>query len=176
MATLGRRRLSRALACCATVGVLCAGVAAAASAGAKHDANAKHDTATAACSKMTHVRLVLQWLAQAQFAGYYAAKDNGYYAKQCLDVSIQQGGVNIVPQQVLTSGNADFAISQVPKSIATREQGADLVDISQVFQRGAFLQVSWKDSNITTLQSLKATRVGSWGFGNDDVLRAAMAA
>jgi len=44
------------------------------------------------------VSLQLQWFAQAQFAGYYAAKDLGFYEEQCLDVTILEGGVDIVPQ------------------------------------------------------------------------------
>ncbi|HEY0696327.1 MAG TPA: ABC transporter substrate-binding protein [Micromonospora sp.] len=126
------------------------------------------------CESTTKVRVVLQWVAQAQFAGYYAAKEKGYYAEECLDVTIQEGGVNIVPQQVLSAGNAEFAVSHVTKTMVTREQGADLVNIGQVFQRGAYLQVAWADSGIKTLADLKGRKVGSWGYGNELVLFAAM--
>ncbi|MGA0153784.1 MAG: ABC transporter substrate-binding protein, partial [Ilumatobacteraceae bacterium] len=53
------------------------------------------------CESLTPVKLQLQWFAQAQFAGYYAAVDQGFYADQCLNVSIVEGGVDIVPQQQL---------------------------------------------------------------------------
>ncbi|WP_283134936.1 ABC transporter substrate-binding protein [Rhizohabitans arisaemae] len=128
----------------------------------------------ASCTTKTPVRVVLQWVAQAQFAGYYAAKDKGYYDAECLDVTIQEGGVNIVPQQVLSAGNAEFAVSHVTKTMVTREQGADLVNVGQVFQRGAYLQVAWADSGIKTLADLRGKKVGSWGFGNELVLFAAM--
>ncbi|MEO3777629.1 ABC transporter substrate-binding protein [Micromonospora sp. B11E3] len=126
------------------------------------------------CESTTKVRVVLQWVAQAQFAGYYAAKEKGYYAAECLDVTIQEGGVNIVPQQVLSAGNAEFAVSHVTKTMVTREQGANLVNIGQVFQRGAYLQVAWADSGIKALTDLKGKKVGSWGYGNELVLFAAM--
>ncbi|GAB2780918.1 ABC transporter substrate-binding protein [Streptomyces chlorus] len=126
------------------------------------------------CESRTKVRVVLQWVAQAQFAGYYAAKEKGFYDKACLDVTIQEGGVNIVPQQVLSAGNAEFAVSHVTKTMVTREQGADLVNIGQEFQRGAYLQVAWADSGIKTLADLKGKRVGSWGYGNELTLFAAM--
>lgn len=133
------------------------------------------DTKTnASCEKVDKVTLVLQWVTQAQFAGYYAAKEDGTYADYCLDVDIQEGGTNVVPQQVLASGNAEFAISQMPKSLASRENGADIVDISQVFQRGAFLQVSWADSGIDSLADLKGKTVGTWGGGNELSLYAAL--
>ncbi|UOQ57654.1 ABC transporter substrate-binding protein [Leucobacter allii] len=136
------------------------------------------DTSVAAsnadCEQIDKVTVVLQWVAQAQFAGYFAAADEGYYADQCLDVTIQEGGTNVVPQQVLASGNAQFAVSHVVKSMASREEGADIVNISQVFQRGAYLEVAWADSGIETLQDFTGKKVGSWGAGNDLTLRAAL--
>ncbi|GAA2439306.1 ABC transporter substrate-binding protein [Actinomadura vinacea] len=156
---------------------LAAGAALAACSGPNVDLTAGGpNTVDPSCTKTTKVKVVLQWVAQSQFAGYYAAKDRGFYGKECLQVTIQEGGVNVVPQQVLASGNADFAVSHVTKTMASRAQGADLVNISQIFQRGAYLQVSWKDTGIARLQDLKGKRVGSWGFGNDLVLRAASAA
>ncbi|NCW90915.1 MAG: ABC transporter substrate-binding protein, partial [Acidimicrobiia bacterium] len=65
------------------------------------------------CTTPTPVKLQLQWFTQAQFAGYYAAVDQGFYNDQCLDVSIVEGGVDIVPQTELANGNVDFAISWV---------------------------------------------------------------
>ena len=50
--------------------------------------------------------LQLQWFIQAQFAGYFAAQDQGFYADQCLDVTIVEGSVDIVPQQQLADGVA----------------------------------------------------------------------
>lgn len=126
------------------------------------------------CEETQSASVVLQWVAQAQFAGYYAALDNGYYADQCLDVTIQEGGTNVVPQQVLASGNAEFAVSHVAKSMASREEGADIVNISQIFQRGAYYQVAWADSGITSLADLEGTTMGSWGGGNELVLYAAL--
>ena len=75
------------------------------------------------------VTLQLKWVTQAQFAGYYVAKDKGFYKDQCLDVTILEGGVDIVPQTQLAQGNADFAIAWVPKALAEREAGAQVTDI-----------------------------------------------
>ena len=54
-------------------------------------------------AEKTKVKLQLQWFTQAQFAGYYAAVDQGCYAEAGLDVEIIQGAVEIVPQDVLAS-------------------------------------------------------------------------
>ncbi|MFM8351054.1 MAG: ABC transporter substrate-binding protein, partial [Actinomycetales bacterium] len=119
------------------------------------------------CTTPTAVSLQLQWFAQAQFAGYYAAKDKGFYADQCLDVTILEGGVDIVPQTQLAQGNTDFAIAWVPKALASREQGAGIVNVAQVFQRSGTLQVSWADSGIATPADFKGKKIGNWGFGNE---------
>src|SRR5918995_7457340 len=88
----------------------------------------------------TKVKLQLQWVTQAQFAGYFAAVDQGYFRDEGLDVEILEGGVDIVPQTVLAQGQADFAVAWVPKALASREQGAQITDVAQVFQRSGTLQ------------------------------------
>lgn len=117
--------------------------------------------------ELTPVRLQLQWVAQSQFAGYYAALAQGFYEDEGLDVSILEGAVEIVPQQVVAAGDAEFGIAWVPKMLASREQGADLVNIGQVFQRSGTVQVAWADSGIETVDDWAGKRVGTWGFGNE---------
>ena len=122
---------------------------------------------TGDCDSVDSVTLQLQWFAQAQFAGYYAAEDGGIYDNYCLDVTIMEGGVDIVPQQQLASGAADFAISWVPKVLVSLEEGMNLVNVAQVFQRSGTLQVSWADSGINEPADLAGKTVGNWGWGNE---------
>jgi NitT/TauT family transport system substrate-binding protein len=126
------------------------------------------------CGALTPVKLQLQWVTQAQFAGYFAAVDQGFYKDQCLDVTILEGAVDIVPQTVLANGDADFALAWVPKALASREAGANIVDIAQVFQRSGTLQVSFKDKNITSSKDFAGKKIGNWGFGNEWEVFAAM--
>jgi NitT/TauT family transport system substrate-binding protein len=123
---------------------------------------------------LTPVRLQLQWVTQAQFAGYFAAVDQGFYAEEGLDVTILQGAVDIVPQTVVASGGAEFGVAWLPKVLASIEQGADLVNIAQPFQRSGTLQVAWADSGIDSPEDWRGKRVGTWGFGNEHELFAAM--
>jgi NitT/TauT family transport system substrate-binding protein len=129
---------------------------------------------TAAPQELTKIRLQLQWVVQSQFAGFFAAVDQGFYRDEGLDVEILQGAVDIVPQQVLASGQADFAVSWVPKALVSREEGARIVNIGQVFQRSGTLEVSWRDSGITRPEDWRGKKVGTWGFGNEFELTAAM--
>jgi NitT/TauT family transport system substrate-binding protein len=120
------------------------------------------------------VRLQLQWFTQGQFAGYIAAVERGFYSERGLDVQILEGGVDIVPQTVLAQGQADFAIAWVPKALASREQGAAITDVAQIFQRSGTYQVAFADSGIRTPADLRGKRVGNWGFGNEFELFAGM--
>jgi len=122
----------------------------------------------------TPIKLQLQWFYQAQFAGYIAAVDQGFYKEQGLDVQLLEGGVDIVPQTVLATGKADYAVAWVPKALASREQGAGITDVGQIFGRSGTYQVAWKDSGITTAADFKGKKVGNWGFGNEFELFAGM--
>jgi NitT/TauT family transport system substrate-binding protein len=132
------------------------------------------DTGGGECEQVDEVSLQLQWFIQAQFAGYFAAQDEGFYADQCLEVTIVEGGVDIVPQQQLADGAVDFALAWVPKALASREAGADIVNIAQVFQRSGTLQVSFKEAGITTAADFAGKTIGNWGFGNEYEIFAAL--
>src|SRR6478736_7706422 len=114
---------------------------------------------------LTPVKLQLQWLTQAQFSGYYAALDQGYYEDAGLDVEIIPSGGDIVPQDALANGEVDYAIAWVPKVLGSIEQGADITNVAQIFQRSGTLQVSWADSGITSIADFEGKKIGSWGFG-----------
>jgi NitT/TauT family transport system substrate-binding protein len=120
------------------------------------------------------VRLQLQWAPQAQFAGYFAAQELGYYEEEGLDVEILDGGPDVVPQQVGSAEDGpEFTISWVPKVLEARESGSDLVNIAQVFQRSGTLSVAWADSGITGPADFEGKRVGVWDFGNEFEVTAA---
>jgi NitT/TauT family transport system substrate-binding protein len=120
------------------------------------------------------VTLQLKWVTQAQFAGYYAALDQGYYEEEGLDVTIKPGGPDITPEQVVASGGAEFGINWMPSLLSTRDKGGDLVNIAQVFARSAMLELAWKDSGIQDIGDLRGKKVGVWCCGNEWELLAAL--
>jgi NitT/TauT family transport system substrate-binding protein len=120
------------------------------------------------------VQLQLQWAPQAQFAGYFAAVEQGYYAEENLEVEILDGGPDVIPQQVGSAPDGpEFTISWVPKVLEAREAGSDLVNIAQIFQRSGTLSVAWADSGITSPADFADKRVGVWDFGNEFEVTAA---
>jgi len=127
---------------------------------------------------ITDIKLQLQWLPQAQFAGYYVALDQGYFEEEGFDnVEIVPSGGDIVPQDALVAGDVDFAVAWVPKVLGTLEaSGVELTNIAQVFQKSGTLQVSWAGDGIESVADFEGKRIGSWGFGNEWEIFAAMAA
>ncbi len=113
------------------------------------------------------VRLQLQWVTQAQFAGYYVALDNGYYEEEDLDVTILPGAPDIAPPQVLAGGGADVMLNWMPSALAAREKGLPVVNIAQPFKSSGLMLTCWKDTGITGPQDFKGRTIGVWFFGNE---------
>ena len=113
------------------------------------------------------VTLQLKWVTQAQFAGYYVAKDEGYYEEEGLDVEIKPGGPDIAPAQVLAGGGADVIVDWMPSALATREKGLPVVNIAQPFKSSGMMLTCLKETGITKPEDFKGKTLGVWFFGNE---------
>jgi NitT/TauT family transport system substrate-binding protein len=113
------------------------------------------------------VTIQLKWVAQAQFAGYFVAKDKGFYKDAGLDVTINPGGPDVAPPQVIAGGGADVVVDWMPSALASREKGVPLVNISQTFKHSGLELVCRKDTGIKTPEDLKGKKVGIWYGGNE---------
>ena len=121
-------------------------------------------TAAQAADKLT---LQLQWVTQAQFAGYYVALDKGYYKEEGLDVTIKPGGPDIAPPQVLAGGGADLMLNWMPSALAAREKGVPLVNIAQPFKSSGLQLTCRKETGITSPEDFRGKTIGVWFFGNE---------
>jgi len=113
------------------------------------------------------VTLQLQWVTQAQFAGYYVALDKGFYEEEDLHVTIKPGGPDIAPPQVLAGGGADVMLNWMPSALSAREKGLPVVNIAQPFKSSGLMLSCWKDTGITGPQDFKGKTIGVWFFGNE---------
>jgi NitT/TauT family transport system substrate-binding protein len=136
--------------------------------------SARNASAAPQGAKLTKVTLQLKWVPQAQFAGYYAASLLGFYKKAGLDVTLKNGGPDIIPEQVVASGQAQFGVDWLPSLLAARDKGTDLVNIAQVFARSGMTQLTWKSSGINTIAKMKGKKVANWLGGNQYELFAAL--
>ncbi len=111
--------------------------------------------------------LQLKWVTQAQFAGYYVAKDKGFYEDAGLDVTINPGGPDIAPPQVIAGGGADVIVEWMPAALASREKGVPLVNIAQPFKKSGMMLTCRKDTGITKPEDFRGKTLGVWFFGNE---------
>jgi NitT/TauT family transport system substrate-binding protein len=111
--------------------------------------------------------LQLKWVTQSQFAGYYVAKDKGFYEEAGLDVTIKPGGPDINPSQVIAGGGADVVIDWMPSALATREKGVPLVNIAQPFQKSGMMLTCRKETGIKSPADFKGRTLGVWFGGNE---------
>jgi NitT/TauT family transport system substrate-binding protein len=123
---------------------------------------------------LTNISIQLQWVPQAQFAGYYAALDLGYYKAAGLNVKLLNGGPQIVPGQVVASGRAQFGVNWLTALLAARDTGTNLVDIAQVFSRSGMTEITWKSSGISSIAKMKDKKVANWLGGDQYELFAAL--
>lgn len=113
------------------------------------------------------VTLQLKWVTQAQFGGYYVAKDQGFYEEEGLDVEIKPGGPDIAPPQVIAGGGADVIVDWMPAALAARERGLPLVNIAQPFKSSGMMLTCLKESGVTSPNDFKGKTLGVWFFGNE---------
>jgi NitT/TauT family transport system substrate-binding protein len=113
------------------------------------------------------VTIQLKWVAQAQFAGYFVAKDKGFYKEAGLEVTINPGGPDVAPPQVIAGGGADVVVDWMPSALASREKGVALVNISQTFKHSGLELVCRKDTGITKPADFRGKKIGIWYGGNE---------
>lgn len=111
--------------------------------------------------------LQLKWVTQGQFAGYYVAKEKGFYDEEGLDITIKPGGPDIAPPQVIAGGGADIIIDWMPSALASREKGVPLVNIAQPFEKSGMMLTCRKDTGITSPEDFRGKTLGVWFFGNE---------
>lgn len=113
------------------------------------------------------VTLQLKWVAQSQFAGYYVAKDKGFYKDAGLDVEIKAGGPDIAPEQVIAGGGADVIVDWMGGALAAREKGVGLVNIAQPYKKAGMQLVCPANGPVKTEADFKGHTLGVWFFGNE---------
>ncbi len=104
------------------------------------------------------VSLQLQWLNQFQFAGYYMAKEKGFYTDVGLAVNIKPYKQNISTTNEVIIGNSEYAIGRSSIFIDMSE-GKELLALAAVFQSTPLILLSKKDSNINTINDFKNKRI-----------------
>ncbi|MCK4640316.1 MAG: ABC transporter substrate-binding protein [Candidatus Marinimicrobia bacterium] len=115
------------------------------------------------------VTLVLQWVPQAQFAGYYVAQNLGIYDKHGIDLTIIPGGPNISVIDCIKSGKADFGTFFLLNATKRVAQGIPLVNIAQISRRSALILVAKKSSGIYRPEDMNEKKIGIYKEDFSDI-------
>lgn len=116
------------------------------------------------------VRVQLKWRHQFQFAGYYAAIEQGYYRDIGLDVKLIEYSPGITPIDQLMRGNVDFAVADTG-ALIYRSTGVPLVALAAIFQHSPSILISREDSVTQTLRDFRYKRMMlSGGYMNAELM------
>jgi NitT/TauT family transport system substrate-binding protein len=119
------------------------------------------DQATPAPSLMP-VSLQLQWVTQAQFAGYYVALDKGWYREEGIDLTIKPGGPDMVPVDLVAAGTRDFGTTLLADLCVAIQRGSPVISIGQIQQANGIILIAKKSSGIKHPKDFVGKRVGVW--------------
>lgn len=122
--------------------------------------------ALTAQAQLKHIVFTPQWNPNAQFAGYIAARELGYFKEEGLDVTIKFPKANISSLELLKKGKADIVTSLLTKAIEMKSnEGLDIVNVLQTSQHAAICLALRSPKKNFDIKSLKGMRVGLWHNG-----------
>jgi len=115
-----------------------------------------------AAQTVRHVSFIPQWQPQAQFAGYYVAREKGFYRDHGLEVSILQGGPDRPSEELLRTGAVQFGTLFLSTALLERSRGSRLINLAQVVQKSSQLLIARHSSGIQRLEQIDGRKVGLW--------------
>ncbi len=122
------------------------------------------------------VTIRLKWFHQAQFAGFYVAKDKGFYTSAGLDVDIQPGGPDFPAIQMVAGGNEQFGVTGADQILIARSKGVPVVALAVIYRRNPFVLFSLEKSGIKTPTDYVGKNVGVKIGGNEELIYRAVLA
>lgn len=120
-------------------------------------------------SLQSQINFMLQWFPQSQFAGYYVAREKGFYEEAGVDVNIMHPAPSRNALEYLKNGEVDVVSLFLISGISAYSNGTDLVNIGQLSQKSSLLFVAKKESNITDLNDFNQKKIGIWKSGFDEL-------
>lgn len=109
-----------------------------------------------------------QWTAQSQFAGYYAAMEQGYYQEAGLDVRIEHPTKSYSCLERLEDGLCQVITGELLQGMVSTQQGLELVNILQTSQHSTLMLLCHQDS-IDSMDKLRGKRIGTWKVGFSEI-------
>lgn len=117
-----------------------------------------------ALAQLAPVTMQLNWHAQADFGGYFAAKAEGIYEKHGLDVTLKQGGPQLNIHQLLAAGQVDFVMGTSVRTMVIRNQGVPIVTIGAFYQKDPVTIAVHSGAGVDALADLKGKPISLPGI------------
>jgi len=114
------------------------------------------------------VTVQLSWFHSVEFAGFYAAVDQGYYAAENISVTLKPGTFDAQPWRDVAEGRADFGVTGGDSLVIARSQGLPLRAIGTLFRRSPVVLMALRESGIRTPKDMVGKRVGIISPGLDN--------
>lgn len=112
--------------------------------------------------ELEKVSVRLEWLHQAQFAGFYVAEKKGFYKDRGLDVTINPGGMDFPAVQMVASGSDDFGLEEGNRILEAQEKEVPIVALAAIYRKNPTLFFSLADSGIAKAEDFAGKKVGVW--------------
>ena len=109
-------------------------------------------------AETARVKLQLKWKHQFQFAGYYAAKEKGFYEEAGLDVKILEAVPGVDPVVEVIVGNAQFGVG-TSELILNRYHGSSVIVLGVIFQHSPLSLITLFESGIDNVHKLAGRKI-----------------
>jgi NitT/TauT family transport system substrate-binding protein len=116
------------------------------------------------------ITIRLKWLHQAQFAGYYVAKEKGYYKAAGLDVTIEPGGPDFPAVQMVAGGNEQFGVTGADQILIARGKGVPVVALAVFYRKNPFVLFALTKSGIDKPAKFPGKNIGVKIGGNEELI------
>ena len=114
------------------------------------------------------IKFAPQWTPQSQFAGYYAAYENGYYEELGLDVSFEHPTASYSSMNMLTDGTVQVVTSELIQAMMLSDRECPMVNILQTTQHSTLILMS-RSADVDEFSDLAGKRVGTWKIGFSEI-------
>lgn len=112
----------------------------------------------AAAATLRPVRLQLKWTHQFQFAGFYAAVEQGFYRDAGFDVTLLEGRPDVDPVHAVADGAADFGVGN-SGLVLWRAKGAPIMAVAAIFQHSPFVLLARRDARLQSVHDLAGRKL-----------------
>jgi NitT/TauT family transport system substrate-binding protein len=135
------------------------GAAALLAGGALAACSSSTTTTSAASGSMQKITDQLGWLKTSQWAGFYAAVNNGYYRQEGISEDLISGGPNIIASSVVGAGHALVGEDDNNTTLQAIAKGEPLVMFATIYQRSPYSVFSYPSKPVRTIKDFAGKKV-----------------